>query len=639
VGHYIIGKTMGEGTFGKVKMGTHLITGEKVAIKILQKAKIVAVADVERVSREIHILKRIHHDNIIQLYEVIDTPNEIYLIMEFADGGELFDYIVANTRVKEPLAAKFFHEICNGIDYVHSMNVIHRDLKPENLLLVKTANDWGIKVIDFGLSNTNEGNRLLKTACGSPCYAAPEMIAGHIYEGPKADVWSLGVILFAVVCGFLPFEDENTGNLYKKILSCNYKLPSFVSDSVKDLISKILNTDPAKRYTIKDIRNHPWMNQDGAVKQQLVANENHLQNVKLAVEAKLKKHGIDPEYAMQCVNCRIHNNITATYYLIVKQVQREMEEKAVSEGTLAASKIMKVKSSPTVAVKESVVSTVPEVSTPSVLHESPPVASNVEGVVVNKAVPNTSEGAAGGNRVTANNIHLKVAKLEISNNKVVPADKDKLYAATARTAYQDEVEARAAESVTNQHPVATSRRGEADKPMTSIGNYTVSSTPNRPSSAAVSASTKGGEKGVISRRVRAVNKPIKGADSASAAVAAANASVGSPYKAPLIPTHSKGDDKRSFDPQTDLIDVASTSTKTPDVILAELQRALTSNSILSKSTGRYSARCSKSGISFDVTITAMKNLDNIYVVHMKRLAGDGWTFKQIRAKLLATMRL
>lgn len=168
-------KTIGKGTFGKVKLGVHNLTNERVAVKILEKDKIQDVNDVERVAREIHILKMIRHPNIIQLYEIIETPKQLYLIMEYANGGELFDYIVKNQRVKEPQALQFFHQIIGGVEYLHKLNIVHRDLKPENLLLDHNLN---IKIVDFGLSNTYKNGETLKTACGSPCYAAPEMIAG-----------------------------------------------------------------------------------------------------------------------------------------------------------------------------------------------------------------------------------------------------------------------------------------------------------------------------------------------------------------------------------------------------------------------------------------------------------------------------
>ncbi|CAK9012391.1 unnamed protein product [Durusdinium trenchii] len=258
IGHYILGKTIGEGTFGKVKLGTHILTSERVAVKILEKERIVEVADVERVAREVHILKLIRHPHIVQLYEIIETRRQLYLIMEYASGGELFDYIVAKGRVPELEACRFFHQIIAGLEKVHAMNIVHRDLKPENLLLDEHKN---IKIVDFGLSNVFRPGQLLKTACGSPCYAAPEMIAGHSYVPHLCDLWSCGVILFALVCGYLPFEDQNTSALYKKILAADYKTPKFISESVRDLISKLLTTDPKCRYNVPDVRAHPWYRQ------------------------------------------------------------------------------------------------------------------------------------------------------------------------------------------------------------------------------------------------------------------------------------------------------------------------------------------------------------------------------------------
>ena len=178
--------------------------------------------------------------------------------MEYASGGELFEYIVANNRIKEKEACKFFKQIISGVEYIHKLNVVHRDLKPENLLLDYNMN---IKIVDFGLSNTYKDGQLLKTACGSPCYAAPEMIAGKKYVGLQVDIWSCGVILFAMLCGYLPFEDANTSNLYKKILNGDFHIPKFVSAEARDLLKNILNTDPQKRYNIQDIRNHPWYSQ------------------------------------------------------------------------------------------------------------------------------------------------------------------------------------------------------------------------------------------------------------------------------------------------------------------------------------------------------------------------------------------
>lgn len=186
--------------------------------------------------------------------------------MEYASGGELFDYIVKNTRVKEPEACKYFQQIVDGVEYMHKINIVHWDLKPENLLLDHKQN---IKIVDFGLSNSFKEGELLKTACGSPCYAAPEMIDGKKYLGNMVDIWSVGVILYAMVCGYLPFEDPNTANLYKKIKAGEFTIPTFISPEVADLIWKILTTDPAKWITISEVRQHIWF----SLKQPVTMNQ------------------------------------------------------------------------------------------------------------------------------------------------------------------------------------------------------------------------------------------------------------------------------------------------------------------------------------------------------------------------------
>jgi 5'-AMP-activated protein kinase catalytic alpha subunit len=211
---------------------------------------------VERVAREIHILKIVRHPAVVQLYEIVETQAELYLIMEYARGGELFEYIVSRKRLREKDACRFLHQILSGIEYLHKLGICHRDLKPENLLMDDYNN---IKIVDFGLSNTYKTGQLLKTACGSPCYAAPEMIAGKEYEGLGADIWSSGVILYAMVCGYLPFEDPKTSVLYKKIMNAEYTIPEdMISDDCKDLIQKFLTTDPKKRCTMGQIKSHPW---------------------------------------------------------------------------------------------------------------------------------------------------------------------------------------------------------------------------------------------------------------------------------------------------------------------------------------------------------------------------------------------
>ena len=257
IGNYLIKKTLGQGTFGKVKLGIYLPTQEKVAIKILEKDRIVEKDDEIRVKREFDMLALFNHPNVILVAEIFESSDSFYSVMEFCEGGELFNYIVKNRRLSEEEAAFFYYQLINGLEYIHSLGIVHRDLKPENLLL---TNEHLLKIIDFGLSNYfKEGQKdLLATPCGSPCYASPEMVAGKKYNGFKIDIWSSGIILYAMLCGYLPFEDKDNDILFEKILECKLIFPKYVKKLSRDLIEKILVTDPDKRISIPEIKNHPF---------------------------------------------------------------------------------------------------------------------------------------------------------------------------------------------------------------------------------------------------------------------------------------------------------------------------------------------------------------------------------------------
>lgn len=255
IGNYRLSKTLGVGSFGKVKLAEHEPTGKKVAVKILNRHKIRAQQMEEKLKREIKILKMCHHPHIIRLYEVIETSTDVYVVTEYSSGGELFDYIVERGRLAEIEARRFFQQIISGVEYCHKHMIAHRDLKPENLLLDEHSN---VKIADFGLSNCMRDGWFLKTSCGSPNYAAPEVISGKLYAGPEVDIWSCGVIVYALLCGTLPFDDESIPYLFRKIKGGIYILPSYLSDTSKDLISKMLVTDPLKRINIDEIRRHPW---------------------------------------------------------------------------------------------------------------------------------------------------------------------------------------------------------------------------------------------------------------------------------------------------------------------------------------------------------------------------------------------
>lgn len=259
IGHYILGETLGFGTFGKVKTAKHQLTGHKVAVKILNRNKIKNLDVVGKIRREIQNLKLFRHPHIIKLYQVISTPNDIFMIMEYVSGGELFDYIVKHGRLCEDEARRFFQQIISGVDYCHRHMVVHRDLKPENLLLDQNLN---VKIADFGLSNMMMDGEFLRTSCGSPSYASPEIISGRLYAGPEIDIWSCGVILYALLCGTLPFDDEHVPTLFRKIRSGVFSVPDYLNESVVALLNHMLQVDPMKRATMKDIIQHEWFRKD-----------------------------------------------------------------------------------------------------------------------------------------------------------------------------------------------------------------------------------------------------------------------------------------------------------------------------------------------------------------------------------------
>ncbi|XP_065681829.1 MAP/microtubule affinity-regulating kinase 3 isoform X10 [Hydra vulgaris] len=256
VGKYKLIKTIGKGNFAKVKLAKHLPTGREVAIKIIDKTQLNQTS-LQKLFREVRIMKYLDHPNIVKLYEVIETDKTLYLIMEYASGGEVFDYLVAHGRMKEKEARAKFRQIVSSVQYCHQKHVIHRDLKAENLLLDA---DMNIKIADFGFSNEFSPGNKLDTFCGSPPYAAPELFQGKKYDGPEVDVWSLGVILYTLVSGSLPFDGQNLKELRERVLRGKYRIPFYMSTDCEALLKKFLVLNPEKRAPLDVIMTDKWMN-------------------------------------------------------------------------------------------------------------------------------------------------------------------------------------------------------------------------------------------------------------------------------------------------------------------------------------------------------------------------------------------
>ncbi|XP_055729232.1 MAP/microtubule affinity-regulating kinase 3-like isoform X1 [Salvelinus fontinalis] len=247
IGNYRLLKTIGKGNFAKVKLARHILTGREVAIKIIDKTQLNPTS-LQKLFREVRIMKILNHPNIVKLFEVIETEKTLYLVMEYASGGEVFDYLVAHGRMKEKEARAKFRQIVSAVQYCHQKHIVHRDLKAENLLLDA---DMNIKIADFGFSNEFVMGSKLDTFCGSPPYAAPELFQGKKYDGPEVDVWSLGVILYTLVSGSLPFDGQNLKELRERVLRGKYRIPFYMSTDCENLLKRFLVLNPAKRGTLE----------------------------------------------------------------------------------------------------------------------------------------------------------------------------------------------------------------------------------------------------------------------------------------------------------------------------------------------------------------------------------------------------
>ncbi|XP_060903435.1 serine/threonine-protein kinase BRSK2-like isoform X3 [Labrus mixtus] len=254
VGPYRLEKTLGKGQTGLVKLGIHCVTCQKVAIKIVNREKL-SESVLMKVEREIAILKLIEHPHVLKLHDVYENKKYLYLVLEHVSGGELFDYLVKKGRLTPKEARKFFRQIISALDFCHSHSICHRDLKPENLLLDEKNN---IRIADFGMASLQVGDSLLETSCGSPHYACPEVIRGEKYDGRKADAWSCGVILFALLVGALPFDDDNLRNLLEKVKLGVFHMPHFIPPDCQNLLRGMIEVDAGKRLTLDQIQKHTW---------------------------------------------------------------------------------------------------------------------------------------------------------------------------------------------------------------------------------------------------------------------------------------------------------------------------------------------------------------------------------------------
>ena len=333
IGDYVFDRTVGEGQFGKVKVATHKLSGMRVAIKIINKLKLTADT-LRMVHREVAIMKMLRHPNIIRLYEVIDTPALLFLVMEYAPGGEVMDLIATHGRLKEGDAVRFFAQTAYALAYCHSRRTVHRDVKAENLLLDAHMN---VKLIDFGLSNVYDPRDVLKTFCGSPTYASPELVQRRAYTGPEVDCWSLGVLLYVLVVGELPFLGKSYLELYRKIIAARYWMPSFLSPDCQDLIRHMLVPDIKSRATITEICNHPWVRAGGvSIPRQnfgLAPPPPDADDLDPAVLDQMEDMGFDRQAVVDSVIGDLYDDAAATYCLLASNARARSADDSADDRT------------------------------------------------------------------------------------------------------------------------------------------------------------------------------------------------------------------------------------------------------------------------------------------------------------------
>ncbi|KAM3865214.1 serine/threonine-protein kinase MARK1 isoform 2-T2 [Diretmus argenteus] len=330
VGNYRLLKTIGKGNFAKVKLARHTLTGREVAVKIIDKTQLNPTS-LQKLFREVSVMKILNHPNIVKLFEVIETEKTLYLVMEFASGGEVFDYLVAHGRMKEKEARAKFRQIVSAVQYCHQKRIVHRDLKAENLLLDA---DMNIKIADFGFSNEFTVGSKLDTFCGSPPYAAPELFQGKKYDGPEVDVWSLGVILYTLVSGSLPFDGQNLKELRERVLRGKYRIPFYMSTDCENLLKKLLVLNPGKRGSLQQIMKERWMNVGHEEEELKPFSEpepdlNDSERIELMVTM-----GFPQEEVSEALEGQKYNEVTATYLLLGRKPAELEGSQSLSSSNL-----------------------------------------------------------------------------------------------------------------------------------------------------------------------------------------------------------------------------------------------------------------------------------------------------------------
>jgi len=616
IGNYVFQKTVGEGNFAKVKLAKHKLTGVEVAIKIIDKTRI-DEKKLGKLYREVKIMKLLNHPYIVKLFEVIETKNTLFLVMEYSSGGELYDYLVVHGRMKEKEARVKFRQILAAVNYCHNKRVIHRDLKAENLLL--DAN-FDIKIADFGFSNYYDPESKLDTFCGSPPYAAPELFQGKRYTGPEVDIWSLGVILYVLTTGCLPFDGKNLQEMRESVCRGKYRIPFYLSDSCEKLLRKFLIRDPYKRASLEMLIDDPWINEgysDSPIKK---CEEEVITTDESIIQFMVQKYKFDREQIIKSLDDNVYDDTSAIYYLLYN----EKKNKNNLEGILSPisdNTPTSPSKSPTKESQEKAPASPTKNGMVRIDEDDVLPTNNTEAVKIPARQPATAATTTRTRRFTVTGITVDRPQEAPMNIKTIPKP----------GALEN--------SKTVQNPASTPQpvqSGITHPQIKEEEELEVMPSIPKPATADSTQPSDTLPPSEMPRQPRKRHNTIVGIFLRNKDGQPVPASATSPTTE--TPTDS------SVKPRSlrFTFNSNSTSTKQPDEIVRNVLHACKDLNIAHKLVARYLIECNipdKEDLKFEVEICKLPRLNNMHGLKFKRLSGTTSDYKEICEKLLSTVEL
>lgn len=634
IGSYNIIKTLGEGNFAKVKLATHSLTGAEVAIKVIDKTQL-DEKKLQKLYREVRIMKSLHHPHIIKLYEVIETKNTVFLVMEYCSGGELYDYLVVHGKMKEKDGRAKFRQILSAVSYCHKKQIIHRDLKAENLLLDK---DLNIKIADFGFSNVFDPESKLDTFCGSPPYAAPELFQGRRYVGPEVDIWSLGVILYVLCTGCLPFDGKNLQEMRESVCRGKYRIPFYLSDTCERLLRKFLVRDPLRRHGLEIVIDDTWLNEGYGDSPVSVDLGQKIEEDEKVIKLMATKYQVTRDEVLQALRGNAYNDIAATYYLLYheQEVRNQVQAEADRGEVLASPFTSSAKTaSPTM-------NRIDEDSASNSDHDKPSR---------HKERRQRRQTVAGGDRHDEVEDHPSVSERK--------KDKESKGSSSREGSKTDVTKSSKGESKKgSKSDVGKSSKGsKSDVGKSSKGSNGDVGKSSKGSKSDMQKSSKQDENSQASpgnpRVDRKRNNTIVG-------ILRDRIRRPSEMMAAMSPSASKGND---IDSSSEIGSVTAgeenkprslrftfnsntTSSKQPDDIITEIIKACNKLAVSHKLASKYLVECSwnnpasgKDTSRLEIEVCKLPRLNNLHGLRFKRLGGNSSDYKEICEKLLTAIQL